>query len=52
MTLFQAIKEANKKPKNELLNYYVCKFNNGYCINSSGFMQRHPHLKFVYSTKK
>ncbi len=51
MTLIQAIKEANRKPKNEYLNYYVCKWNNGYCINSSGFMQRHQNVKFVYTTK-
>jgi hypothetical protein len=50
LTLNQAIKEANKKPRNENLQYYVCKWNNGYCINSSSYMKRFPDTVYVYVT--
>ena len=50
MTLKQAIKIANSKPRNIGLQYFVCKWNNGYCINSTSYMKRFPSTKYEYAT--
>jgi hypothetical protein len=52
MTLDEAIENVIDRPRNKNLHYYVCKWNTGYCINTSSYMKRNPHVKFVYSTEK
>ena len=51
MTLDEAIKEANNRPTNQNLNYFVCKWNDGYCVNSSAYMKRNSHIEYVHSTE-
>lgn len=48
LTKEEAIKLVNSKPKNNWLHYYVCKWNDGYCINDSTYMKRNPNVKYVY----
>lgn len=50
MTKKEAIKEANSRPRNAVLQWYVCKWNDGYCINSSSYMKRFPDTPYVYKT--
>lgn len=50
MTLCQAIKDANKRSRNINLQWFVCKWNDGYIIHSSTYMKRYPDTKFIYST--
>lgn len=50
MTIKEAIKEANSRPTNAGLNYYVSKWNNGYIIHPTSYMERHPSTIYVYST--
>lgn len=51
MTLDEAIKEINIRPVNQNLNYFICKWNDGYCINLSSYMKRNPHIEYIYSTE-
>ncbi len=51
MTLKEAIEEANSRPRNSNLQWYVCEWNDGYCINPSSYMKRFPDVKYVYSTE-
>lgn len=50
MTLKEAIAEANNRSRNINLQWFVCKWNKGYCINSSNHMKRFPNTKYVFCT--
>jgi hypothetical protein len=50
VTLEEAIKHANSHSRNINLQWFVCKWNDGYIVHSSSYMRRHPDVKFVYST--
>lgn len=52
MTLCEAIKRAKNYSGNINLQWFVCKWNDGYIIYSSTYMRRFPDTKFVYSTGK
>jgi hypothetical protein len=51
MILEEAIKEASSRPRNVNLQFYVCKWNDGYCINQTSHMLRHPDEEYVWSTE-
>lgn len=50
MTLEEAIINAMSRSRNINLQWFVCEWNNGYCINSSSHMRRFPDTTYVYST--
>lgn len=50
MTLEEAIKEVDGRSRNINLQWFVCEWNEGFCINSSSHMRRFPDTKYVYST--
>ncbi len=50
MTLEEAIEIVNGRPKNISLHWFVSKWNDGYIIHSSIYMQRYPQVEWVYST--
>ncbi len=50
MTLKEAIKECDDRPRNMNLHWFVCEWNDGYIIHSSTYMKRFPDTKYVYST--
>lgn len=50
MTLKQAIKEVESRPRNINLQWFISKWNTGYIIHCSSYMKRNSHIKFVYST--
>ena len=50
MTLKEAIKEVLKRPRNSNLEFYICKWNDGYIIHSTSYMLRFPDTVYVYST--
>lgn len=50
MTLQEAISQVNKRSCNANLQWFICKWNNGYIIHSTSYMKRFPDTKFVYST--
>ena len=52
MNLKEAIKEANSRPTNTGLNYYVSKWNDGYIIHPTSYMERHSGTVYIYSTLK
>lgn len=52
MTIKEAIKEANNRPINSNLNYYVSKWNDGYILHPTSYIKRHPDTLYDYSTLK
>ena len=52
MTIKEAMKEVNSRPTNSALNYYVSKWNNGYIIHPTSYMERNYGTIYVYSTLK
>lgn len=50
MTLDEAIKIADSKPKNQNLHWYVSEWNDGFIIHSSTYMKMHPEVDYIYST--
>lgn len=51
MTKEEAIELANSKPRNEKLQYFVIKWNDGYAIVTSSYIERNPQVKYVYKTE-
>jgi hypothetical protein len=51
MTLAQAIKEADRRPKNDNLNYCVYRWNEGYCICTQNYAEKHG-IFWVYTTSR
>ena len=49
MTLQEAITEANSRSRNINLQWFVCEWNDGYCINSTTHIKRF-NTPFVYAT--
>lgn len=49
MTLSEAIAWAESRPKNENLQYYVIRFNDGYAICSNISFNRNPR-EYFYKT--
>lgn len=51
MTLDEAIKWANSRHRNFYLNYYVLKWNDGYCVVTTSFIERNKITEWEYSTE-
>lgn len=50
MNLEEAIACAENRSRNINLHWFVCEWNDGYIIHSTGHMLRHPEIKYVWST--
>ena len=50
--LDELIMEVNKRPVNIKLHYFICRWNDSYCINTSLYMKKFPDTKYVYTTNK
>lgn len=50
MNFKEAVKHANSFSRNINLQYFVCKWNDGYIVHSSSHIRRHPDTKFEYTT--
>ncbi len=51
MTLEEAITWADSHVRNEVLNYYVLKYNTGYCVVSTSYIKRHNITEWIYTTE-
>lgn len=50
MTLQEAVFLVNKRSCNINLQWFICKWNDGYIIHSTTYMKRFPNTNYVYST--
>lgn len=50
MTLKEAIKNVESRSRNINLNWFVCKWNDGYIIHNTTFMLKHQECLSAYNT--
>ena len=50
MSLEEAIEIVSRRPKNENLHWFICKWNDGFIIHSSSHIKRFPNTEYLYTT--
>lgn len=49
--LEQFIEDANNRPTNENLHYYVCEWNDSYIIHTNSYIDKWEIEDWIYSTR-
>ena len=52
MTLAEAISSINTRSSNINLQWFILKWNDGYCVVSASYIKRFPNTKFIFAGSK